>query len=144
MRSSQEGFYGYIYVFLRMQENMSNSVLAFMWSERQVEEVDGKKLVAYPEMDNLLEMRGNSNLYKAFYRKLVAATMGRHGWNIAMAKQDGCELVTASNEAFTLLVVKNYYDCWLDYLEMMERDGLTHIELLTAADPTWKPTASEK
>ena len=55
-----------------------------------------------------------SILYKSFYRKLVAAVVEKHGWNLAMAKQDGCELATASNEAFTLLVVKNYCDRLLD------------------------------
>ena len=121
----------YVYDNLHLCKDLSHSVLAFICCQRQVKTVEGEHWVAYPEIEHLLEMRNNVCLYKPFYQKLVYTVVGNHGWNEALAKEDSCELAIASNEAFTLLVVKNYYHCWLDYLEIMERGGLTHIELLT-------------
>jgi hypothetical protein len=59
-----------------------------------------------------MEMRTNSKQYIQFVTRMLPPVYGKEIWNEAAGKTKLSEFVTASQEAFALLLYKNGYEAW--------------------------------
>ncbi len=66
-----------------------------------------------PKPDELeMEMRKDINQYIQFVIRMLPPVCGKEIWNDAAIKTDLSKFVTASQEAFALLLYKNGYEAW--------------------------------
>jgi hypothetical protein len=72
-----------------------------------------EQVIEPPKPDKLeMEMRTNGKQYIQFVTRMLPPVYGKEIWNGAASKKKLSEFVTASQEAFALLLYKNGYEAW--------------------------------
>jgi hypothetical protein len=81
----------------------------------------GKNKSTQPEfsMDDFLQGRTNEEVYSVFFDRFIKAIGKKTTWNtrVMEAKSDR-GICSVSDEAFTLLLLENNFDRWLDIFDM--------------------------
>jgi hypothetical protein len=65
-----------------------------------------------PELQEFLFKRAKPNAYFIFYDKFLPCVVGKNYWKKTVPGKLVTEIATASDEALTLLIMENSWDCW--------------------------------
>jgi GH18 family chitinase len=79
-------------------------------------------------MEQIEMLRSNQELYSIFMDLFVACMVGKDVYRRASTKQPLNNIVTVSDEAMAMLVLKNNYALWMEMSEKMEM-GVKKVKL---------------
>jgi hypothetical protein len=81
-----------------------------------------------PTMDNFEMLRENKECYKIFLEVFVSCVVGKDIFKRAMATKNITTFVTVSDEAMTMLILKNNFALWSEMADLTEM-GEENIKL---------------